>query len=79
MTNKKLTKKVCKFEKKHPNLTAACVYITAGTFAFRVVSTIVGGVVAAKTINDVRKDVNEAINEFTKEEEDFVDIKVKEN
>lgn len=62
MTNKKLTKKVCKFEKKHPNLTAACVYVTAGTFAFRVVSTIVGGAIAAKTIKEVRNG-NEVINE----------------
>lgn len=79
MTNKKLTKKITKWEKKHPNLTAACFYVTAGTFALRVVSTIVGGVVAAKTINDVRKGVNEAINELTKEEEDIVDIEVEEN
>ena len=54
MTNKKLTKKVCKFEKKHPNLTAACVYVTAGSLALRVVSSIVGGVIAAKTIKEVR-------------------------
>ena len=50
MTNKKLTKKVCKFEKKHPNITAACVYITGASLALRLVSTIVGGITATKTI-----------------------------
>ena len=77
MTNKKLTKKVCKFEKKHPNLTAACVYITGASLALRIVSTIVGGVAVTKTINDVRKGVNEAFNELKEDKEkEFVDVEV---
>ena len=78
MTNKKLTKKVCKFEKKHPNITAACVYITGASLALRLVSTIVGGITATKTINDVRKSVNEAFNEL-KEDNDVVDVEIKNN
>jgi hypothetical protein len=61
MTNKKLTKKVVRWEKKHPNLTAACVYVTAGSFVLRVVSSIIGGAVAAKTIKEVRNGVNESL------------------
>jgi len=76
---KKFTKKLVKAEKKHPNLTAVAVYITAGTFAFRVVSTIVGGVVAVKTIKEVRDGVNEVIDDLVNEDEDVVDVKVEEN
>jgi hypothetical protein len=81
MTNKKLTKKVCKFEKRHPNITAACVYITGASIALRLVSTIVGGITATKTINDVRKSVNEAFNELKedKEDNDVVDVEIKNN
>jgi hypothetical protein len=79
MTNKKLTKKVCKFEKKHPNITAACVYITGASLALRVVSTIVGGAIAAKTIKEVRNGVNEVIDDLVNDDEDVVDVKVEEN
>ena len=79
MTNKKLIKRITKWERKHPNLTAAAVYMTAGTFAFRVVSTIVGGVVAVKTIKEVRNGVNEVIDDLVNEDEDVVDVKIEEN
>lgn len=67
MTNKKLTKKVCKFEKKHPNLTACCVYITGASLALRAIGTIVGIATAAKTINNIRDSANEVLNDLFEE------------
>ena len=78
MTNKKLTKKVCKFEKQHPNITAACVYITGASLAIRTISTMVSCVTTAKTLKNVRKSVNEAFNEL-KEDNDVVDVEIKNN
>lgn len=78
MTNKKLTKKVVKWEKKHPNLTACCVYITGASLAIRTISTMVSCVTTAKTLKNVRKSVNEAFNEL-KDNKDVVDVEVKEN
>ena len=78
MTNKKLTKKVVKWEKKHPNLTACCVYITGASLAIRTISTMVSCVTTAKTLKNVRKSVNEAFNELKEDKEkEFVDVEVK--
>lgn len=79
MTNKKLTKKVVKWEKKHPNLTACCVYVTGASLAIRTISTIASCVTTAKTLKNVRKAADEVITEFTKDDKNVVDVEVNKN